>query len=270
MLLAIDCGNTNTLFAIHNGIEWIARWRIATSAVRTADEYSAWLSSLMAMATINMTAITDCIIATVVPQSLFHLRNLSKRYFKQTPLVIGENVIPDISVKIDNPLEAGADRLVNAVAAHKKYPHSPLLVIDSGTATTFDVIASDGSFLGGVICPGLSLSVLALHNAAAKLPRVEIKETEKVIGKNTVHAMQAGIFWGYIGLIEGLVTRIRSEYAQQDSKQMTVIGTGGIVPLFAGATDYIDVFDTDLTLDGLLEIYQQYTHNIHSKKIENL
>lgn len=261
MLLAIDCGNTNTLFAIHNGDEWIARWRMATSAVRTADEYIAWLSSLMVLSQINIVDITGCIISTVVPQSLFHLRNLSKRYFKQTPLVIGDNVTPNIAVKIDNPSEAGADRLVNAVAAHKKYPNSPLLVIDSGTATTFDVIASDGSFLGGVICPGLSLSVLALHNAAAKLPRVEIKETENVIGKNTVQAMQSGIFWGYIGLIEGLVTRIRAEYCEEHYTDMTVIGTGGIVSLFAGATDCIHFFDPDLTLDGLLEIYQQHYNN---------
>ncbi len=261
MLLAIDCGNTNTLFAIHNGHEWIARWRMATSAVRTADEYGAWLSSLMTLLNINMLDITGCIISTVVPQSLFHLRNLSKRYFKQAPLIIGENVIPDIEIKIDNPTEAGADRLVNAVAAHKKYPNSPLLVIDSGTATTFDVIASSGAFLGGVICPGLSLSVLALHNAAAKLPRVEIKETEKVIGKNTIQAMQSGIFWGYVGLIEGLVTRIKAEYSEPNYTDMTVIGTGGIVSLFAGATDYIDFFDPDLTLDGLLEIYQHNKNN---------
>ena len=260
MLLAIDCGNTNTLFAIHNGHEWIARWRMATSAVRTADEYIAWLISLMTMAHIDIQDIHGCVISTVVPQSLFHLRNLSKRYFKQVPMVIGDNVIPNIAVKIDNPAEAGADRLVNAVAAHKKYT-GPLLVIDSGTATTFDVIASDGSFLGGVICPGLSLSVLALHNAAAKLPRVEIKETEKVIGKNTVHAMQSGIFWGYVSLIEGLVTRIRNEYDEPNFSDMTVIGTGGIVSLFAGATDFIHVFDPDLTLDGLLEIYQHHHNN---------
>lgn len=260
MLLAIDCGNTNTLFAIYKDNEWIARWRIATSAVRTADEYIAWLSALMGLAKINLTDIKGCIISTVVPQSLFHLRNLSKRYFKLIPFVIGDNIVPNIAIKIDNPAEAGADRLVNAVAAHKKYPHRPLLVIDSGTATTFDVIDDDGAFLGGVICPGLSLSVLALHNAAAKLPRVEIRQTDRVIGKNTTEAMQSGIFWGYIGLIEGLVTRIRIEYAKDRHDNMMVIGTGGIVSLFEGTTKYIDIFDADLTLDGLLEIYLQQTY----------
>ncbi|MFT6072610.1 MAG: type III pantothenate kinase [Alphaproteobacteria bacterium] len=262
MLLAIDCGNTNTIFAIYDNNRWVARWRMATSAVRTADQYIVWLSALMSLENINIKNVTGCIISTVVPQSLFHLRNLCKRHFNQTPLIIGHNVTPNIAVKIDNPDEAGADRLVNAVAAHKKYKGS-LLVIDSGTATTFDVIASDGAFLGGVICPGLSLSVLALHNAAAKLPRVEIKETEKVIGKNTVQAMQSGIFWGYIGLIEGLVTRIRGEYVGNDCNDtLTVIATGGIVSLFEGATDFVDYFDSDLTLDGLLEIYTQYNNNL--------
>jgi type III pantothenate kinase len=265
MLLAIDCGNTNTMFAIHHNNEWIARWRMATSAVRTADEYVVWLLSLMSLSGISVDDIDDCIISTVVPQSLFHLRNLSRRYFNATPLVIGDNVIPSIEVKINNPAEAGADRLVNAVATHKKYK-TACLVIDSGTATTFDVIASDGSFMGGVISPGLSLSLLALHQAAAKLPRVEIRETKNVIGKNTVEAMQSGIFWGYIGLIEGLVSRIKKEYLETERNvTMHVIATGGIVPLFEGVTDCVDFFDPDLTLDGLLEIYQDYRIKNFSK-----
>jgi len=260
MLLAIDCGNTNTLFAIYDGTYWIARWRMATSAMRTADEYIVWLSSLLHFENINLSDIDGCIISTVVPQSLFHLRNLCKRHLKQKPLIVGHNIFPDIEVKIDNPKEAGADRLVNAIGAYKKYS-GPLLVIDSGTATTLDVIDKNGAFLGGIIAPGLSLSVHALHNAAAKLPRVEIKETENVIGKNTVQAMQSGIFWGYIGLIEGLVTRIRKEFFEMiDQSSLTVIATGGIVSLFEGATDYVDHFDADLTLDGLLEIYSQHNN----------
>lgn len=252
MLLAIDCGNTNTLFALYDGSKWVARWRISTSSVRTADEYSVWLIGLLTLYRLLPSDIKNCIISTVVPQALFHLRNLSKRYFSCTPYVIGDNVVMNIAVDLDNPQEAGADRLVNAIAAHKKY-RGDLLIIDSGTATTFDVVCSTGAFKGGVICPGLSLSVLALHNAAAKLPRVEIKETEKVIGTNTVSAMQSGIFWGYVSLIEGLILRIKREY----QKDMTVIATGGIVSLFEGMTDSIDFFDSDLTLNGLLEVYQQ-------------
>jgi type III pantothenate kinase len=262
MLLVIDCGNTNTLFAIHNGKQWIARWRMATSANRTADEYFVWLLSLMNFDKIDMYQINGCIISTVVPQSLFHLRNLCKRHLKQIPLIIGYNVTPNLKILVDNPAEVGADRLVNSVAAHKKYTGAKL-VIDSGTATTFDLVASDGSFLGGVISPGLSLSILALHKAAAKLPRVEIKETEIVIGKNTVHAMQSGIFWGYIGLIEGLVTRIQKEYQDKaGDENLKVIATGGIVSLFEGATNCVHYFDADLTIDGLLTIYNEHNDNI--------
>lgn len=261
MLLAIDCGNTNTIFAIHNGYKWVAKWRIATSAVRTADEYIVWLSSLMSLSKMPLSCISGCVISTVVPQSLFHFRNLCKRHLGENPLIIGHNIQPNIEVKIDTPSEAGADRLVNAVGAYKRYGRKdPLLVIDSGTATTFDVIDQDGAFLGGIICPGLALSVLALHNAAAKLPRVEIKETENIIGTNTVQAMQSGIFWGYVSLIEGLIDKVRLEYRQKNNMNMKVIATGGIVSLFEGIIDRVDHFDADLTLDGLLEIYQQHHH----------
>lgn len=257
MLLAIDCGNTNTIFALHNGHQWVARWRIATSAVRTADEYIVWLSSLMSLSKMQLHEISGCIISTVVPQSLFHLRNLCKRHLGENPLIIGRNIIPDIEVKIDNPSEAGADRLVNAVGAYQRF-QGPLLVIDSGTATTFDIIDYNGAFLGGVICPGLALSVLSLHEAAAKLPRVEIKETENIIGTNTVQAMQSGIFWGYVSLIEGLISKMKAEFYRDHKADLKVIATGGIVSLFEGIIDAIDFYDSDLTLNGLLAIYQQH------------
>ncbi|MDP3399738.1 MAG: type III pantothenate kinase, partial [Brevundimonas sp.] len=193
-----------------------------------------------------------CIISSVVPQSIFNLRNLSRRYLDVEPMVVGQNVDLGMQARIEKPSEAGADRLVNAIGAHLKYP-GDLIVIDSGTATTFDVIAADGAFEGGVIAPGINLSLQALHEAAAMLPRIAIQRPDRVIGKDTVTNMQAGVFWGYISLIEGLVERIKAEWG----KPMTVIGTGGVASLFEGATDHIDHFDPDLTLRGLLDVWRR-------------
>jgi len=252
MLLAIEQGNTNTLFAVHDGERWIAQWRAATEAKRTADEYAVWLSQLLAMAGLQLGVFGDCIISSVVPQSVFNLRNLARRYLHVEPLVIGENADLGIAVRIDKPSEAGADRLVNAIGAHVAYP-GDLIVIDSGTATTFDVVAGDGGFEGGVIAPGINLSMEALHAAAAKLPRVAIQRPGKVIGTDTVGAMQSGVFWGYIALIEGLISRIKAERGSQ----MTVVATGGVASLFHGATEAIDRFDSDLTIRGMLEIWRR-------------
>lgn len=255
MLLAIEQGNTNTLFAIHDGAEWIAQWRAATDSRRTADEYAVWLSQLMDLKGMRFDALTGCIISSVVPQSIFNLRNLSRRYLRVEPLVIGENVSIGPAARILKPSEAGADRLVSAVGAHMRYP-GDLIVIDSGTATTFDVVAADGAFEGGIIAPGINLSLQALHEAAAMLPRIAIQKPLTIIGKDTVSNMQSGVFWGYIALIEGLVARIKAEWAAP----MTVIGTGGVASLFEGATDSIDHFDPDLTIRGLLEIWRRNTH----------
>ena len=254
MLLAIEQGNTNTLFAVHDGEHWSAQWRAGTDSTRTADEYAVWLSQLLGMAGLALTAFDGCIISSVVPQSIFNLRNLARRYLHVEPLVIGENVDLGIAVRIEKPSEAGADRLVNAIGAHVVYP-GDLIVIDSGTATTFDVVAADGGLEGCAIAPGINLSMEALHQAAAKLPRVAIQRPRgnTAIGKDTVAAMQSGVFWGYIALIEGLVDRIKTEWG----KPMTVIGTGGVSSLFHGATDSIDHFDPDLTIRGMLEIYRR-------------
>jgi type III pantothenate kinase len=252
MLLAIEQGNTNTLFAVHDGAEWIAQWRTATQSTRTADEYAVWLYQLLSMTGLKFELLDACIISSVVPQSVFNLRNLARRYLKVEPLVIGENVDLGIPVRLEKPSEAGADRLVNAIGAHAVYP-GDLIVIDSGTATTFDVIAADGGFEGGVIAPGINLSMEALHAAAAKLPRVAIRRPDKTIGRDTVGAMQAGVFWGYIALIEGLITRIREEWG----RPMTVVATGGVASLFQGATEAIDHFDSDLTIRGMLEIHRR-------------
>jgi type III pantothenate kinase len=256
MLLAIEQGNTNTLFAVHDGETWIAQWRAATESTRTADEYAVWLSQLLAMSGLSLSVLDACIISSVVPQSVFNLRNLSRRYLHTEPLVVGENAELGIEVRIDKPSEAGADRLVNAIGAHVAYP-GDLIVVDSGTATTFDVVAGDGGFEGGVITPGINLSMQALHDAAAKLPRVAIRRPSRnqVIGSDTVEAMQSGVFWGYISMIEGLVDRIKREWG----KPMTVVGTGGIASLFEGDTDAIDIFDHDLTIRGLLEIHRRNT-----------
>jgi type III pantothenate kinase len=252
MLLAIEQGNTNTLFAVHDGERWIAQWRAATESTRTADEYAVWLSQLLAMAGLQLGVFNGCIISSVVPQSIFNLRNLARRYLHVEPLVVGENADLGIAVRIDKPSEAGADRLVNAIGAHVAYP-GELIVIDSGTATTFDVIGADGAFEGGVIAPGINLSMEALHNAAAKLPRVAIQKPQRVVGTDTVGAMQSGVFWGYIGLIEGLVARMKAEL----DRPLTVVATGGVASLFHGATTAIDHFDQDLTIRGMLEIWRR-------------
>jgi type III pantothenate kinase len=255
MLLAIEQGNTNTLFAVHDGQTWTAQWRAATDPQRTADEYGVWLHQLLSMRDLAMADIDDCIISSVVPQSLFNLRNLSRRYLKVEPLVVGENAELGIPIRIQKPSEAGADRLVNAIGGYLKYG-GPLILIDSGTATTFDLVGADGAFEGGLIAPGINLSMQALHSAAARLPRVAIAKPAHVIGKGTVEAMQSGVFWGYVALIEGLIERIKREY----HAPLQVIATGGVASLFEGATDRIDAFDPDLTLRGLLEIVRRNGH----------
>lgn len=252
MLLAIDVGNTNTVFALYENDTPKAQWRSETATQRTADEYAVWLAQLFALAGRTLDDITDCIIATVVPQSLFHLRNLSRRYFNVDPFVVTSDSIPGVEVRIDQPSEAGADRLVDAIAAYVTYG-GPLIVVDSGTATTFDIIGADGGFEGGVIAPGINLSMQALHDAAAQLPRIAIERPAKVIGTDTVGAMRSGVFWGYIALIDGLIDRIKTEYGQP----MKVVATGGVAALFEGATTRIDVFDRDLTIRGLLEIHKR-------------
>ena len=252
MLLAIDVGNTNSVIALFDGDQTLATWRTSTSSTRTADEYAVWLSQLMQMSGMKMSDIKDCVISNVVPQSLFHFRNLSRRYFGVEPFVVTAASIPGVAVRIPKPAEVGADRLVNAVGAFVAYG-GPLVVVDSGTATNFDMVGKDGGFEGGIISPGINLSMQALHDAAAQLPRVAIERPARVIGKDTVGAMQSGVFWGYISLIEGLVRRIKDEYPEP----LKVVATGGIASLFQGSTDCIDIFDADLTIRGLFEIHKR-------------
>jgi type III pantothenate kinase len=250
MLLAIDLGNTNTKFAIYDGEAQRGIWRVSTDRKRTADEYAGWLLQLMSASGIGKESIHRVIISSVVPEAQFHITTLSRRYFGTQAQVVGEpGVKLGIEARIDNPAEAGADRLVNAVASHSLYG-GPLIVVDFGTATTFDMVDGEGNYCGGVISPGINLSLEALYLTAAKLPHVAIKRPPKVIGTATVPAMQSGIFWGYVGLIEGIVARMRSEY----KAPLKIVATGGLATMFAEATEVIQHIDPDLTLKGLVLI----------------
>ncbi|MEM7767767.1 MAG: type III pantothenate kinase [Pseudomonadota bacterium] len=255
MLMAIDVGNTNTVFAIHDGARWIAQWRSHTDSTRTADDYAVWLTQMCRMEGIPFGDIDGCAISTVVPQAQFNFRNLARRYLDVEPMFIGDPQVDlGVEVRIARPEQAGADRLVNAVGAHAEY-EGALIVVDSGTATTFDVVGADGGFEGGIISPGINLSLKALHDAAASLPRIAIQQPPRVIGQDTVSAMQSGIFLGYIDLIDGLIRRIKAEYGEP----MRVIGTGGIASLYDGFSEEIDIYDLDVTIRGLLEVYRRNT-----------
>ena len=252
LLLAIDVGNTNTVFALYEGDRQKSQWRAVTTVERTADEYAVWLTQLMALAGIAPDRIADAIISSVVPESDFTLHSLCRRHYDCEPLMVSTELDLGIAVEVEQPAEVGADRLVNAVAAHSRHP-GPLIVIDFGTATTFDVVAADGAYRGGVIAPGVNLSLDALHMASARLPRVAAKRPPKVIGTSTIKAMQSGVYWGYVSLIEGVVARIEAEFGTT----MTVLATGGLAPLFDKATEVIRHVEPDLTMRGLLEIYRR-------------
>lgn len=265
MLLVIDCGNTNTVFAVYaddGDGDALGVWRSSTKGKRTADEYAVWLNQLMVLAGMEMRQISQVIVATVVPSAIFALRSLCRNHLGCEPMVVGEaNVSLGAEVRIDRPEEVGADRVVNAVAAHAQYG-GPLIVVDFGTATTFDVVEADGAYAGGAIAPGINLSLEALYMAAAQLPRIVIKPPEeepgrnepvKVIGKNTRSAMHSGIFWGYVAMIEGMIARIKAEYGEP----MKVIATGGLAKLFTSWTDALEIADDDLTLKGLRMIHRR-------------
>jgi len=253
MLLAIDAGNTNIVFAIYDATDALrGSWRTSSDERRTADEYAVWLTQLMALQNLTPADVDAAIIANVAPATMFSLKTLCTRYFGAKPLIIGEpGVDLGLEIRIARPEQVGEDRLVNAVAAFAKYG-GPLIVVDFGTATTFDVIGTDGAYEGSIIAPGLNLSLEALDRAAAKLPRISIKRPERVIGQATVPAMESGAYWGYVGLVEGLVARIKAE----DGRAMKVIATGGLAPLFADGTKCIDAIDQELTLRGLLAVYR--------------
>lgn len=251
MLLTIDCGNTNTVFSVWDGEKFLFTLRTSTEYQRTADQYFVWWNTLTRHHGFD-TEITDVIISSTVPRVVFNLRVFADRYFNCRPLVVGkpECLLP-IDVRVDAGTQVGPDRLVNTVAGHDAHG-GDLIIVDFGTATTFDVADHDGAYIGGVIAPGVNLSLEALHMAAAALPHVDITHPDHVIGTNTVACMQAGIFWGYVGLIKEISARIKEEHG----RPMKVIGTGGLAPLFQTHAPVFDVFEDNLTMHGLMLIHR--------------
>lgn len=255
MLLCIDCGNTNTVFSIWDGTAFLCTMRTSTHHARTADAYFTWYSTLVAHYGINA-RITDVIISSTVPRVVFNLRVFADRFFGCRPLVVGkpECGLP-IAPRVDAGTTVGPDRLVNAAGGFDRHG-GDLIIVDFGTATTFDVVATDGAYVGGVIARGVNLSLEALHMGAAALPHVDISMPDKVIGTNTVHCIQSGIFWGYVGLVQGICDRIRAEYG----RPMKTIATGGLAALFQSNVDLFDAFEDDLTMHGLTVIHTYNTH----------
>ena len=255
MLLAIDAGNTNVVFALLDGREIKARWRIATDARRTADEYAVWLSQLLSLTGYGVADVKAVIIATVVPRALHNLSVLATKYFKVEPLIAGRAPVEwGIDLDVDEPQNVGADRAVNCIAAHAGHA-GDLIVIDFGTATTFDWVSPKGAYKGGVIAPGINLSLDALVAAAAKLPRIAIEApaTKSVMGVTTETQMLIGVYWGYVAMIEGLVSRMKAEIGGPAK----VIATGGLATIFEAHSDIFDVIEGDLTINGLAIMYER-------------
>lgn len=252
MLLVIDVGNTNIVLGIFKDQELVDHWRVSTDRLRTTDEYGVLIRHLFYLNGVNSEEIDAIIISSVVPPVMPTLERMCQRYFGLTPLVIGPGVKTGMDIKYDNPREVGADRIVNAVAAYEKFG-GPVIIIDFGTATTFCAVDKKGTYLGGAICPGIGISTDALVQRTAKLPRIEVVQAEKVICRNTVESMQAGVFYGFVGQVDGIVTRMRWELGCKAK----VVATGGLAVIVAPATDAIDVVEPMLTLEGLKIIYDR-------------
>jgi type III pantothenate kinase len=256
MLLAIDCGNTNTVFAIWDGDSFLCTLRTSTHHARTADAYFTWYSTLVKHYGIEAD-ITDVIISSTVPRVVFNLRVFADRFFGCRPMVVGKPgcLLPN-APRVDEGTQVGPDRLVNTAGAFDRHG-GDLIIVDFGTATTFDVVATDGAYIGGAIAPGVNLSLEALHTAAAALPHVDIAKPQRVIGTNTVACMQSGVFWGYVGLVREICTRIKSER----DREMMIISTGGLAPLFQQTAELFDALEDDLTMHGLTVIHQYNKEN---------
>ena len=250
MLLVIDTGNTNTVFAVFKDDQLVESWRLQTENARSADEYAVFLQQVFTLGGLAFADVKNVVVGSVVPETNFHIKRLCKKYLNIEPLYVTKDNVP-IGVEVERPGEVGADRLINAVAVVEHY-QAPAIVLDFGTATTFDVINAKGSYAGGVIAPGVNLSINALHQAASKLPRISVQKPDTVIGKTTRHAMHSGIFWGYTSMIEGVITRIQSELGED----AYVLATGGLATLFAENIDMIQTVDEDLTLKGLKIIHK--------------
>lgn len=252
MLLVIDVGNTNTSLGVYEGERLVNHWRLTSARARTMDEYGVHARNLFSLSGIDSREITGVAIASVVPPLNFALKRMSEVYFDRTPLFIDHTTDTGVRILYDPPSDVGADRIVDAVAAIQKYG-SPCIIVDFGTATTFDAINERGEYLGGVITPGISISADALFERAARLPRVEIRRPDRVVGTNTVGAMQSGLYYGFAGLVDGILTRMIAEL----NGKAHVIATGGLAPLIATASDLIDIVDETLTLEGMRIIYER-------------
>ncbi|ADD68012.1 putative transcriptional acitvator, Baf family [Denitrovibrio acetiphilus DSM 12809] len=254
MIFAVDIGNTNVVIGVFDGDKIKTSYRVQADTMRTTDEYASTLLRLMESEGISKSDITGVIISSVVPRLIYTFSKLSKKYLNKEPLVIAPGIKTGVSIKMENPKEVGADRIVNAVAAKQLYGY-PAIVVDFGTATTFDVIDSNGDYIGGVICPGVKLSSQILHSNTAKLPEVEIEKVNTVIGKNTIHSIQSGIYYGYLAMLDGILERIIAE--EFKGMDVNVISTGGLGSIFTGECAYIQSYAPNLTLDGLRLIYEK-------------
>lgn len=253
MLLAFDIGNSNMVIGVYKDKELITYWRIATDKQKTADEYAMLVQNLFFYHKVNPQDVTDIIFSSVVPPIIGALEEMARKYFNIKPLIVGPGIKTGVAILYENPREVGADRIVNAVAGFEKYG-GPLIIVDFGTATTFCCISAKGEYLGGSITPGINIATEALFRKTAKLPKVELITPKKVIAKNTVNAIQSGIIYGYCGLVDGIVKRMKRELGFGDIK---VIATGGIAELIAKDTETIDKVDKLLTLEGLRIIYER-------------
>ncbi len=257
MILVLDAGNTETSLGLFESEVLLKRWNVSTSLKRTSDEWAVLIKMLFEGENYSVSELSGIVVSSVVPPLDFHLRNAFLKHFKIDPLFVGPGVKTGLNILYENPLEVGADRVVNAVAAIKFY-RLPCMVIDFGTATTFDIIDNSGNYLGGLICPGLNISAEALFTKTAKLPKVEIGKPKKVIGKTTVSSIQSGLYYGYISMVEGIVKRIKGEVGDFAS----IIATGGISSILAHECPFIDDVDEDLTLKGLYIIYEKNRERI--------
>lgn len=256
MIFVLDVGNTNIVLGIYKGKELLVDWRLSTDHKRSSDEYGIQVRQLFEQNNIKISDIEGVIISSVVPNIMYSLEHMIRKYFDKTPIVVGPGVKTGINIKYDNPKEVGADRIVNAVSAFDIYKNS-MIIIDFGTATTFCAITKNGDYLGGTICPGIKISSDALFEKAAKLPRVELSKPETIICKNTVASMQAGIVYGYIGQVDYIVRKMKEEMMAKGEEEPIVIATGGLAKLIAEESSTIDKVESFLTLDGLRIIYEK-------------
>lgn len=256
MILVLDVGNTNIVIGIYDKKELLTEWRISTQMIRSADEYGIQFANLFKLANIEISEVDGVIISSVVPTIMYSLEHMVRKYFKLDPLVVGPGVKTGINVKYDNPREVGADRIVNAVAAHELYKKS-LIIIDFGTATTFCAVRKNGDYLGGAICPGIKIASDALFQKAAKLPRVELLKPSEIICKNTITSMQAGIVYGYIGQVDYIVDKMKSEMESLGEEDILVVSTGGLAKLISEQSKNVELVNPFLTLEGLRIIYEK-------------